>query len=114
MTLRSAKSGEDGFERVAGELAAMHRGRRQTAERFGNLLVGDATGLGERHAADHLGQQRPQAIAVTHPRVLKRASSMRPVETRTASCMMSPQTGFETSTVAVASGSSPALRGFLK
>src|SRR6266849_5201866 len=56
----------------------------------------------------------PQAIAVTQPRVLKRASVMRSSEKRTANCMMSPQTGLLTSTVALAPGSSPALRGFLK
>ena len=55
-----------------------------------------------------------QAMAVVQPRQRKRASAIRPSSTRAASLRMSPQTGFETSTDAVAFGSSPALRGWRK
>ena len=54
------------------------------------------------------------AIAATHPCVLKRASVMRPALRRTDRRSTSPQTGLVTSTVAVASGRSPALWGWRK
>src|SRR5437660_9896762 len=54
------------------------------------------------------------AIEVVQPRQRKRASAMRPSTIRAASFRMSPQTGLLTSTVAVAPGSSPALRGLRK
>ena len=54
------------------------------------------------------------AIAATHPCVLKRASVMRPALRRTDRRSTSPQTGLVTSTVAVASGRSPALWGLRK
>jgi len=54
------------------------------------------------------------AIAATQPWVLKRAAATRPAATRTARRRTSPQTGFVTSTVALASGKSPALCGARK
>src|SRR5260370_7221566 len=55
-----------------------------------------------------------QAIDVVQPRHRKRASAMWPSAIRAESFSMSPQTGLLTSTMAVASGSSPALRGLQK
>jgi len=54
------------------------------------------------------------AMAATQPWVLKRAAVMRPVLSRTARRRTSPQTGFVTSTVALASKRSPALCGARK
>lgn len=55
-----------------------------------------------------------QAIAVVQPRHRKRASAIQPFSTRADSLRTSPQTGLLTSIVAVAPGSSPALRGLRK
>jgi hypothetical protein len=55
-----------------------------------------------------------EAIAAVQPRQRKRASRMRRSSRIAASCRMSPQTGLLTSTLAVAPGSSPALRGCWK
>ncbi len=52
-----------------------------------------------------------QAMAVVQPWHRKRASVMRWFFTRAERCRMSPQTGLVTSTVAVALGSWPTLRG---
>src|SRR5438105_11988503 len=51
------------------------------------------------------------ATAALHPRVRNRAAAIRPLSMRTARCNSSPQTGLLTSTVLVASGRSPTLRG---
>jgi len=55
-----------------------------------------------------------EAMAATQPWVLKRAAAIRSASKRTDSRKMSPQTGLVTSTVAVASGSSPGLWGLRK
>src|SRR5579863_5948701 len=55
-----------------------------------------------------------QATAVTQPCALKRTAAIVPFSTRAARRRTSPHTGFDTSTEALASERSPALRGFLK
>src|SRR5262249_22582230 len=55
-----------------------------------------------------------QAIDVVQPRQRNRASTIRPSTIRAASFKTSPQTGLLTSTTAVASHNSPALRGLRK
>ena len=54
------------------------------------------------------------AIAALQPCALNFASWMRPFSTFTHSFMTSPQTGFDTSATAWASGISPTHRGFWK
>ena len=53
-------------------------------------------------------------MADVQPRVRNRAATTRPFSTRAANFITSPQTGFSNSTVAVASGNSPTLRGCSK
>lgn len=52
----SRQFGEEGGERVGGELGAMESGLFQTAERFRNLRGGDAAGAIERFAREKFGQ----------------------------------------------------------
>jgi hypothetical protein len=54
------------------------------------------------------------AMHAVQPRALKRASAMRPSVHEADKRRMSPQTGFDTSTVTAGAGNSPALRGFSK
>src|SRR5271169_2048213 len=59
-------------------------------------------------------RREAQAIDVVQPRQRKRASAIWPSTLFTNNFRTSPQTGLLTSTVAVAPGSSPALRGLRK
>ena len=54
----------------------------------------------------------PAAIDAVHPRVRYRASATRSCSNRAESRRMSPQAGFDTSTVTAGDGNSPTLRGF--
>jgi len=56
----------------------------------------------------------PAAMDAVHPRTLKPHRVMHPPFIRAESRRISPQTGFETSTVTAGGGSSPTLRGFWK
>jgi hypothetical protein len=56
----------------------------------------------------------PAAIDAVQPRTLKRDCAMRPLSISAEIRRISPQIGFETSTVMAGGGSSPTFRGLVK
>src|ERR1700736_4333331 len=50
--------GKDSFEGVAGKLAAVNGGGRETPQGLGNLLIADGASFLERFSAEHFGEER--------------------------------------------------------